>query len=326
MEIPLLFNDYLQEESVKIRNRIVPWEGYQKANLITEEELELIRSSDRKGNSSLLYATLLGKLSRIDTIQSILLMVSDYIGKTENNGGMSLHLDLFLNLLSNSDEYIRLQSCFISVRIVLAIHCDYPSKLFSFLLELISSDNNVHIDIGLQFLLSLLSVPLYRIKFDGMKQVLHIASNTKSSQFQYQSIYIIWLLSFTPSIEHLEHEFHFLASLKDVLQVSIKEKVVRVIVGTFRNMSGIQDCIITMLALKIHIVLEVMATRKWSDVEIVDDLNFLRDVLLKHLAHLSSWDEYKTELERFRRTYKVLVYTGPHLILQISFGNNIMKY
>jgi V-type H+-transporting ATPase subunit H len=36
-------NEYLQEQSNVIRSRTIPWEGYQKASLITEEELTQIR-------------------------------------------------------------------------------------------------------------------------------------------------------------------------------------------------------------------------------------------------------------------------------------------
>jgi V-type H+-transporting ATPase subunit H len=36
-------NDYLLDQSNLIRSRTIPWEGYQKASLITEEELNQIR-------------------------------------------------------------------------------------------------------------------------------------------------------------------------------------------------------------------------------------------------------------------------------------------
>lgn len=86
----------------------------------------------------------------------------------------------------------------------------------------------------------------------------------------------------------------------DISKSAIKEKVVRVIMATFKNMIQISpnETIIPMLGLKLLSVIEVLSVRKWSDPEIIEDMMVLRDSLGHHVASLSTWDEYKTEIER----------------------------
>jgi len=65
-------------------------EGYQRADLITAEELTLIKKVDRQSRSkvdsvllsegrtyALLYLSLLKKLQRVDTMQSLLFLIGD---------------------------------------------------------------------------------------------------------------------------------------------------------------------------------------------------------------------------------------------------------
>ena len=109
MSITLVSNSYLDENSSKIRAKPVPWEvqaavtsvvgcrylprpvqGYQRAGLITTDELALIKKVDRQTRPkieslhtsdgqtyALLYLRLLKKLQRIDTQSCILVLIAD---------------------------------------------------------------------------------------------------------------------------------------------------------------------------------------------------------------------------------------------------------
>lgn len=110
MTLNLVSNSYLEESTAKIRVKQVPWEvrllsrclyprhliglnldkGYQRAGHITLEELALIKKVDRQPRAKTeslllsdgqiyasLYLTLLKKLQRIDTLQSILVFIAD---------------------------------------------------------------------------------------------------------------------------------------------------------------------------------------------------------------------------------------------------------
>ncbi len=47
-----LRNVWLAELTARIRSRPIPWEGYQRADLVSAEELKLIKKVDAKGNSA----------------------------------------------------------------------------------------------------------------------------------------------------------------------------------------------------------------------------------------------------------------------------------
>ncbi|CAG8555584.1 4754_t:CDS:2, partial [Acaulospora morrowiae] len=49
-DVPLVFvsNSYLDDLTTTIRSRPIPWEGYHKAELITLDELELLKRVDKQ--------------------------------------------------------------------------------------------------------------------------------------------------------------------------------------------------------------------------------------------------------------------------------------
>ncbi|KAL4251844.1 Armadillo-like helical, partial [Pleurotus pulmonarius] len=89
MSISLVSNTYLEETSSKFRSKPVPWEGYQRAGLVTSEDLTLIKriGNNKARNESillsdgqtyaLLYLRLLKKLQRIDTMQCLLVLIAE---------------------------------------------------------------------------------------------------------------------------------------------------------------------------------------------------------------------------------------------------------
>ena len=107
MAAALFSNTYLDETSTRIRSKPVPWEvcayigwkhlmlnvhaqGYQRAELITPEESALIKKVDRQPKAkveslllsegptyAVLYLNLLKKLQRVDTMQCLLVLITD---------------------------------------------------------------------------------------------------------------------------------------------------------------------------------------------------------------------------------------------------------
>ena len=90
MSLTLVSTPYLDELSAKIRAKPVPWEGYQRADLVTSDELALIKKVDKQPKSrvenclltegrtyALLYLRLLKNLQRIDTMQCLLVLIAD---------------------------------------------------------------------------------------------------------------------------------------------------------------------------------------------------------------------------------------------------------
>jgi V-type H+-transporting ATPase subunit H len=119
-------NEHLSLQTKEIKEKTIPWEGYQRASLITEQELEMLRLYDRGSDLEsdqyvLLFVHLLGKLTRVDTLQNILVLLDDYLSDASmerltkfselSNSG-------FLKLLQKEDEYIQLKSAKILAFIV----------------------------------------------------------------------------------------------------------------------------------------------------------------------------------------------------------------
>ena len=61
-----------------------------------------------------------------------------------------------------------------------------------------------------------------------------VLSNKCGFQLQYQMIFSVWLLAFSPQMcEHLRR-YNIIPVLSDILQESVKEKVTRIILAAFR--------------------------------------------------------------------------------------------
>ena len=75
--------------------------------------------------------------------------------------------------------------------------------------------------------------------------------------------------------------FDIIPLLTNVAQSAVKEKVIRVIVATFRNLVSKAPTanLPAMLVAQLLPFAKNLATRKWSDEDIVDDVVFLRDEL-----------------------------------------------
>ncbi|CDZ96853.1 Vacuolar H-ATPase V1 sector, subunit H [Phaffia rhodozyma] len=109
--IVLVSSPWLSEHSSKIRAKAVPWDGYQRANLVSPSELALLKKIDRQPLAKQqqvfekeqevyagLFEGLLGKLVRVDTVQAVLVGMGDLIGESQDR------LNLFYNLQSQSSE------------------------------------------------------------------------------------------------------------------------------------------------------------------------------------------------------------------------------
>ncbi|KAJ3258864.1 H(+)-transporting V1 sector ATPase subunit H [Boothiomyces macroporosus] len=318
IDAPLIssHNDYLLDQT----------NGYQKASLINEQELTLIRQFEigttDKQQYVTLFLALLNKLSRVDTLQSILVLIDDFI---QQDGVAQLFLadqsvfSLFNKLLSKEDEYIQLKAAKIMIFLLGESHSSYPAdptELFTWVVFQLASTNSNVVDICLQFLQSLLAINMYRKEFvkqaDGVLALLNILNKAgQSPQVQYQAIYSIWLLSFVKEIAaDLEKKYHVIPVLRDIAKSAIKEKVVRIVISTFKNMliNAPTENIIPMLGHKLLGVIETLSVRKWSDPEITEDLMYVREELSHHVASLSTFDEYSTEVLSRR-----LEWSPPHL-------------
>ncbi|XP_058000311.1 V-type proton ATPase subunit H-like [Hevea brasiliensis] len=150
-------------------------------------------------------------------------------------------------------------------------------------------------------LATLLREPVVRSSFvqaDGVKLLIPLispASTLQSIQLLYETCLCVWLLSYyEPAIEYLATS-RTLPRLIEVVKSSTKEKVVRVIVLTFRNLLAKGTFGAQMVDLGLPQIVQSLKAQAWSDEDLLEALNQLEEGLRDNIKKLSSFDKYKQE-------------------------------
>uniref|UniRef100_A0A164STY2 V-type proton ATPase subunit H n=1 Tax=Daucus carota subsp. sativus TaxID=79200 RepID=A0A164STY2_DAUCS len=159
---------------------------------------------------------------------------------------------------------------------------------------------NIHTAISC--LSKLLKEPYVRSAFvqaDGVKLLVPLispASTQQSMQLLYETCLSIWLLSFyEPAIDYLATS-RSLQRLIEVVKGSTKEKVVRVIVLTLKNLLSKGTFGAQMVDLGLLQVVQNLKAQAWSDEDLLEALNQLDEGLKDKIKKLSSFDKYKQEV------------------------------
>ncbi|KAK1313774.1 putative V-type proton ATPase subunit H [Acorus calamus] len=149
---------------------------------------------------------------------------------------------------------------------------------------------------------TLLKDPSVRASFvqaDGVKLLVPLispASTQQSIQLLYETCLCIWLLSFyDAAVEHLAAD-KVLPQLVKVVKGSTKEKVVRVVILTFRNLLPKETFGAQMVNLELPQIVQSLKAQAWSDEDLLEALNQLEVGLKDNIRRLSSFDKYKQEV------------------------------
>ncbi|KAJ7184178.1 ATPase V1 complex subunit H [Mycena filopes] len=328
--LSLVASVYLDENSAKIRSKPVPWEGYQRADLITSDELALIKKVDRQSKAkteslllsespayALLYLRLLKKLQRVDTMQCILVLIADAIADHDERIPLftravetdpELPYGPLLRTLETQDDFVQLKAA----QILTVLLCSESTLLQSpqlhpfliFLASLVQGSSPSKCDIAVQCLEALLARPECRKAIWEIPGIIaglvEILKHKPGPQMSYQVAFCIWLLSFEQNVaEEINKKYDIIPLLVDVAQGAVKEKVIRVIVATFRNLvvKAPRENLPAMLVAQLLPFAKNLCTRKWSDEDIIEDVQFLRDELNANFQSLTlTYDEYSSEL------------------------------
>ncbi len=127
------------------------------------------------------------------------------------------------------------------------------------------------------------------------------------TQLIYQVVLSFWLLSFNKDIaSELNVKIGLIPLLADVARNAVKEKVTRVTVATFRNLLAKAPEVNApvMLGSKVLTLSENLLSRKWSDEEIEDDLQYIKSELAERLKTMTTFDEYLSELQSGQLTFE----------------------
>ncbi|KAL4065312.1 armadillo-type protein [Scleroderma yunnanense] len=329
MSASLVSNAYLDEQSAKIRSKPVPWEGYQRAGLVTSEELSLIKKVDRQPRAktesilvsdgqayALLYLRLLKKLQRVDTMQCLLVLIADALLDHDERiplftrtvqSDPELPYTPLLRALETQDEFVQLKSVQILTILLSPKSTPLPhhhlQPFLRVLASLVQSSSSNKRDVAVHCLEALLARPECRKAVWAITGIIaglvEILRHKPGPQMCYQVIFCLWLLSFQQDVaEQINKKFDIIPLLISVAQEAAKEKVIRVIIATFRNLITKAPSANLPAMLVAHLLpfIKNLAVGKWSDEDIPEDIQFVRDELERNFASLTTYDEYISEL------------------------------
>ncbi|XP_072997579.1 probable V-type proton ATPase subunit H [Typha latifolia] len=148
-------------------------------------------------------------------------------------------------------------------------------------------------------LLRELSVRSSFVQADGVKLLIPLispASTQQSIQLLYETCLCVWLLSYYDAAVDYLATTRVMPRLVEVVKGSTKEKVVRVVVLTFRNMLPKGAFAAQMIDLGLPQIVQNLKVQAWSDEDLLDALNQLEGGLKENIKRLSSFEKYKQEV------------------------------
>ena len=158
----------------------------------------------------------------------------------------------------------------------------------------------------------MLRVEEYRTTFvaiDGVRHIMNVLSSKTNFQIQYQLIFCLWIITFNVSLIEKLTRYNIIPILADILAETVKEKVTRIILATFRNLTEkpedkdtVRDNAITMVQCKVPKQLEILqqSSSKFDDEDVISDIEDLSTRLHSYVLDLSSFDEYSNEVKSGR--------------------------
>ncbi|PNI42302.1 ATP6V1H isoform 10 [Pan troglodytes] len=304
-------------KAAEVRANKVNWQSYLQGQMISAEDCEFIqrfemkRSPEEKqemlqtegSQCAKTFINLMTHICKEQTVQYILTMVDDMLqaariiaklaawGKELMEGS---DLNYYFNWIKTQLSSQKLRGSGVAVETG----------------TVSSSDSSQYVQCVAGCLQLMLRVNEYRfawVEADGVNCIMGVLSNKCGFQLQYQMIFSIWLLAFSPQMcEHLRR-YNIIPVLSDILQESVKEKVTRIILAAFRNFleksterETRQEYALAMIQCKVLKQLENLEQQKYDDEDISEDIKFLLEKLGESVQDLSSFDEYSSELKSGR--------------------------
>ncbi|XP_076809190.1 V-type proton ATPase subunit H-like isoform X2 [Clavelina lepadiformis] len=294
---------------------------------------------DRRGDEcARTFISLMTRISKEQTVRYVLTAVDDLL--TEDRQRTQLFCDSnnkkrlspwvgFMNMLNRTDRFIVHQAS----RIISKLACWSKERMSSHdltyylnwiktqlsnenvnmpreTMALMASEVTDFVQSILSCLQMMLRVKEYREAFfnmDGMTSLQSLLYTKCGFQLQYQTIFCIWLITFSPELCDRMVQYNSVPVLADILAEAAKEKVTRIILGTFRNLidKPVENDTVkvfsqAMIHFKVLKQLEILEGKQFADEDITNDVEFLTEHLSNCLQDLSSFDEYVSEVKSRR--------------------------
>ncbi|KAF6025594.1 VhaSFD [Bugula neritina] len=328
----------LQLKAAEVRSNRVNWQSYKQGQMISLEEYGVITrldfaSSDAesralylRNNSDLAAKTfykLIQHIAKDQTIQYLLVMIDDLIIEDHSRVEMFKNYAMsvkespwtgYFTLLTRSDGFIVNQASAIITKMACwgkdSMDEQNQHVYVTWLRDQLRIPNNDYTQSVCRCLQILLRIDGYRKVFfeiDGVSAIVNVLSSRVGFQLQYQLTFCLWCLTFNEDISSRLEKYNLIPILADILSEAVKEKVLRIILATYRNLlekpeetQTKQQNALSMVQCKLIKQLEILTDKKFEDEDVVDDIKFLSEFLETSVQDLSSFDEYVTEIKSGR--------------------------
>lgn len=328
----------LQQKANEVRANRVNWQSYLQSQMFTQEEYMIITKLDTAPGSRSIqlltekpdlcaktFLNLMANISKEQTVQYIVTMIDDILqedkGRVEIFGVYARKnresvFSPFLNMLNRPDSFTINQTS----RIIAKLACWSKDLMDSrdrhyylnWLKEQLKIPGNEYLQTVARCLQMMLRIKEYRhtfVELDGVSAIVTTLAGKVGFQIQYQLTFCIWVITFDPTVVDRISRLNtnVIPMLSDILSESVKEKVTRIILATFRNLlekpterEYKTDNSLAMVQCKVLKQLQLLEGRKIEDQDLVDDIQFLNETLQSSVQDLSSFDEYSSEVKSGR--------------------------
>lgn len=325
-----------QQKAAEVRAQKINWQSYLQSQMMSQEDYNFISRFDAADlatreaivqenplQCAKTFYSLLGHISKDQTIQYLLTLVDDFLQENKNRVNIFKEYAKkrkdsvwaqFLNLLNRPDTFIQNMAA----RVISKMACWSAEPMSGqdlhhyliWLKDQLKMQKNNYVQSVARCLQMMLRLEDYRKAFvgvDGISTLVSVLSGKVNFQIQYQLTFCLWVLSFSPSLATKLNKFGVIPILADILSDAQKEKVSRIILAVFRNLIEKpeepevrkENCI-SMYQCKVLKQLELLEQRKFEDEDIQADIEFLVEKLEASVQDLSSFDEYVTEIKSGR--------------------------
>ncbi|KAF3547902.1 hypothetical protein DY000_02009992 [Brassica cretica] len=282
--------DQAELSTEQVLQRDIPWVTYMTTKLISATDLQLLRRYDKKPENARaqlldedgrayvqLFVTILRDIFKEETVEYVLALI--YKMLSANPARARLFQD---QSLAHEDTY----EPFLSAK----------SKRYA-LFQVAVEGQLVHSRKKLQdpCLDNKLRQPSHPTR-GAPVAISCLSTLLKEPVLLYKTCLCIWLLSYyEPAIEYLATS-RTMQRLTEVVKSSTKEKVVRVVILTFRNLLPKGTFGAQMVDLGLPHIIHSLKTQAWSDEYLLGALIQLEECLKDKIRKLSSFDKYKQEV------------------------------
>ncbi|KRX61307.1 putative V-type proton ATPase subunit H 2, partial [Trichinella sp. T9] len=349
----------LYMESLEVKTCRPNWRSYLQSSMITQEDFnfitayETVKGEEKRAfleNNKLqcarTFVSLMSNISKDQTVRCVLTMIDDMIQEDRSRVEMFISYARkekqsvwtpFLALLTRADGFVINQ---VSLIITKMACCGVDlmdgadlTYFLTWLKDRLRTPGNEYIHTTARCLQMLLRIEEYRFAFvniDGISTILSTLAGRANFQLQYQLIFCIWCLTFSPDIAEKMHRLGVISTIAEVVSETSKEKVIRIALATLRNLlekpedaSIARENAIQMVQCKITKTLDLLMSKTVDDQEFTEDMEFLADRLQSSVQDLSpvhkSEKFWKENTQRFNeKNFEVLKI----LIKVLEVGND----